>query len=88
MQRSCDLIIVSKVGFSRLIKRLSEGDFDKKTLGNSYPRECPDLFERKVCRALSERLIGESMAAELVVKTQGQVADFDRMELDVEETGC
>ena len=81
--RARDLGIVSEAEYRRFRRLLTKKQWDKTEPWEQYPSEQPCLFERIVHRALSEDLIGESMAAELLEMPQSTLAAQRRMEYSI-----
>jgi len=78
--RARDLGIISKAAHQRFWRVLVSKGWNKTEPGDPYPSEKPRLFEQTVYRALSEDLISESKAAELLSLSVGHLAARRRME--------
>ena len=72
--------VVAKKTHSAFWQMLVGKGWDKIEPGDRYPSETPRLFEQTVYRALSEELIGESKAAELLSISVRDLATHRRME--------
>ncbi|MDQ2068988.1 helix-turn-helix domain-containing protein [Natronospira bacteriovora] len=66
LYRALDCEVITRSYFSRLMKRFSKFGWRREEPGEPYPPERTVLFEHLVYRALSEQMIGESKAAELL----------------------
>jgi len=78
--RARDLGVISKAAHKRFWRNLVSKGWNKTEPGEPYPSEEPRLFEQTVYRALSENLIGESKAAELLSISVSNLAANRRME--------
>lgn len=78
--RALDLGIISKATHRQIWRVLVSKGWNKTEPGKPYPAEKPRLFEQTVYRALSEDLISESKAAELLGMTVSDLAARRRME--------
>lgn len=85
--RARDLAVVSKSAFGRFWGYLNSKGWKTQEPGEPYPAEQPHLFEQTIYRALSEDLLGESKAAELLGLTVSSLAARRRMELVDAHTG-
>ena len=80
IHRDFELEVVSGDEYGRLRKWIEDRGWGRTEPGGDLAQECPVLFERTVRKALSEDLIGESKAAELIWIPQSEVAARERME--------
>lgn len=78
--RALDLGITNKTAHKAFWTDFAGKGWKEKEPGEQYPPESPWLFEQTVYRALSEGLIGESKAAELLSITTYELAARRRME--------
>jgi Zn-dependent peptidase ImmA (M78 family)/DNA-binding XRE family transcriptional regulator len=85
--RALDLGIIAKTTHSAFWRMLVAHGWDEREPGEQYPSETPRLFEQTVYRALSEDLISESKAAELLSTSVRDLAAHRRME-DVDGHPC
>lgn len=73
--------VISKAAHKALGQEFVRRGWRKKEPGKQYPPESPRLFDQTVYRTLSEGLIGESKAAELLATTAHELAARRRMEI-------
>ena len=78
--RARDLGIIAQSTHSAFWRMLVSNGWDKVEPGDPYPSEKPRLFEQTVYRALSEDLVSESKAAELLSISVRDLAAHRRME--------
>lgn len=78
--RARDLGVIAQTTHSAFWRMLVAHGWDKTEPGEPYPSEPPRLFKRTVYRALSEDLIGESKAAQLLAISVRDLAAHRRME--------
>jgi Zn-dependent peptidase ImmA (M78 family) len=78
--RARDLGVIAQSTHSAFWRILVANGWDKLEPGDQYPSETPRLFEQTVYRALSEDLISESKAAELLSISARDLAARRRME--------
>lgn len=78
--RARDLGIIAQSTHSAFWRMLVSNGWDKVEPGDQYPSEKPRLFEQTVYRALSEDLVSESKAAELLSISVRDLAAHRRME--------
>ncbi len=67
--RALHLRIISKSCFNDNIKHLKTNGWDKKEPGEQFPSEEPKRMERLVRKALSENIISQSKASEILNKS-------------------
>lgn len=79
--RALDLAIIAKSTHSAFWRMLVANGWNEKEPGKQCPSETPRLFEQTVYRALSENLISESKAAELLSISVRDLAAQRRMEV-------
>lgn len=73
--------VISKAGHQKFWRKLAVKGWNKVEPGEPCPPEKPRLFEQTVYRALSEDLISESKAAELLSISVGNLTAHRRMDL-------
>ena len=78
--RARDLGVVAKSTHSAFWRLLASNGWNKVEPGEPLPPETPRLFEQTIYRALSEDLISESKAAELLSMSVRTLAASRRME--------
>lgn len=81
IHRALDNGVIAKTTHAALRRMMVSNGWDKTEPGDKYPPETPRLFEQTVYRALGERWISESKAAELLSTTVRDLGTFRRMEL-------
>lgn len=79
--RALNLNVVTKASHKAFWTDFASKGWKEEEPGKQYPPESPRLFEQTVYRALSEDLIGESKAAELLSITANELAARRRMEI-------
>lgn len=79
--RARDTGVVAKSVHGQFWRMLVSKGWNKTEPGDPYPSETPRLFEQTVYRALSEDLISESKAAELLSISVTELAAHRRMEI-------
>ena len=72
--------VISKTAHKAFWQEFAHKGWKEKEPGEQYPPESPRLFDQTVYRTLSEGLIGESKAAELLAITAYELAARRRME--------
>lgn len=78
--RAKDLGVIAKSTHSKFWRMLVNKDWNTTEPGEQCPSETPRLFEQTVYRALSQDLISESKAAELLSLSVRDLAAHRRME--------
>ena len=78
--RALDTGVIAKATHSTFWRMLVSKGWNKTEPGDQFPSETPRLFEQTVYRALSEDLISESKAAELLSISVRELAAHRRME--------
>lgn len=73
--------VISKAAHQAFWQEFAHKGWKEKEPGEPYPPESPRLFDQTVFRTLSEGLIGESKAAELLSITAYELAARRRMEI-------
>ena len=79
--RARDLGIISKAAHSRFWRVLVSKGWNKTEPGDPYPSEQPRLSKQTVYRALSEELMSESKAVQLLAISVRNLAALRRMEI-------
>ena len=85
--RALEADVISKATHRAFSRVFSTHGWDVEEPGEAYPQETPRLFEQTVYRALSEDLIGESKAAELLCLSVRELAARRRMEASGANSG-
>lgn len=85
--RALNTGVISKAAHKAFWQEFVHKGWKEKEPGEQYPPESPRLFEQTVYRTLSEGLIGESKAAELLAITAYKLAARRRMEIIDGDTG-
>ena len=85
--RALEAGVITKKTHNAVSKVFAAHGWNIEEPGKQYPPETPRLFEQTVYRALSQELIGESKAAELLCFSVGELAARRRMEAASGETG-
>ena len=79
--RALEAGVISKAAHKAFRQEFAHKGWKEKEPGEQYPPESPRLFDQTVFRTLSEGLIGESKAAELLSITAFELAARRRMEI-------
>lgn len=85
--RALEANVISKATHRAFSRVFSTFGWDTEEPGEAYPQETPRLFEQSVYRSLSEQLIGEPKAAELLCLSVGELAARRRMEASGADSG-
>lgn len=85
--RALNTGVISKAAHRAFWQEFVHKGWKEKEPGEQYPPESPRLFDQTVYRTLSEGLIGESKAAELLAITAHKLAARRRMEIIDGDTG-
>jgi Zn-dependent peptidase ImmA (M78 family)/transcriptional regulator with XRE-family HTH domain len=85
--RALNVNVFSKAAHAEFWRQLVRKGWNKTEPGEPCPPEKPRLFEQTVYRTLSEDLIGESKAAELLSMTVSRLAAHRRMDVVNDDSG-